>query len=57
MNKLLLALLWTFSVTIAYWFGISQKLESQEEVSGISSKSKTILTKINITPDVKNKVI
>ena len=57
MNKLLLALLWTFSVTMAYWLGISQKLESQEEVSGISSKSKTISTKINITSDVKNKVI
>ncbi len=46
MNKLLLTFIWVFSVTIAYWLGISQKLESQEELASVSSKPKAIQVKL-----------
>ena len=46
MNKLLLSFIWVFSVTIAYWLGISQNLESQEELASVSSKPKAIQVKL-----------
>ena len=28
MNKLLLAFLWIFTLAVAYWYGLTQKMES-----------------------------
>ena len=61
MNKVLLAFLWLFTVAISYWYGISQKLESNAlsvSESKISAPSKMSSKKFTSLPiKISNKIL
>ena len=45
MNKILLGFLWVLTITFAYWFGITKKFESQEQLSDYSTISPQTISK------------
>ena len=45
MNKILLGFLWVLTITVAYWFGITKKFESQEQLSDYSTISPQTISK------------
>ena len=49
MNKLLLAFLWVFTLAIAYWYGMTQKMESDR--LSVNRSEVTNLSKTTVKPD------
>lgn len=45
MNKILLGFFWVLTITVAYWFGITKKFESQEQLSDYSTISPQTISK------------
>jgi hypothetical protein len=51
MNKLLLAFLWIFTLAVAYWYGLTQKMESdrlsvnRSEVTNLEKDTRKVESK------------
>ncbi|MBT7651452.1 MAG: hypothetical protein HN553_10790 [Opitutae bacterium] len=59
MNKLLLAFLWLFTLAIAYWYGLTQKMESDRlsvNRSEVTNLSKTAVKPITRVPGTLSKI-
>jgi hypothetical protein len=59
MNKLLLAFLWVFTLAIAYWYGLTQKMESDRlsvNRSEVTNLSKTTVKPITRVPGTLSKI-